>query len=122
MAATTCELNWTNISFTIGVVTLVVSVPFLVLLVASFALTRRQRCLILALRRQLEITSMNQATSVSQVQPPHPVVNSDQCQHSSPCISEEPVYADVQEDDIAVITEYVASEKTCGNVWRCNNN
>ena len=120
MAATACELKWINISISIGAVAIVVSVLFSVLLLVSSALRRRQQLLVLTLRRQLEAARMNQTTNNSQVQPPHPTNH--QCQHSSLCISEEHVYADVvQDDNIAMTSENVAYEQTSGNVVTTDN-
>ena len=50
--------------------------------------------------------SMNQEISASEVRPPHPMSNTNQWQHLSRRISEEPVYTDVkQEYDMAMTTE-----------------
>ena len=104
MASTACELQWTYISITIGVIALVASVLFTVLIVVGSTLTRRQKKLILTLRRQLAQARMNQATSASQVQSPHPGINMKKHHYSSPDISEEPVYDAVQQENNLTLT------------------
>ena len=123
MAATTYGLNWPNILMAAGAVAVVVCVPFSALLYVCSALTRRQKLLILNLQRQLRAAkSMNQAISTSQVQPSHLINITAQCQHSSWHTSEEPVYADVkQEDDVALTTEDVAYEEISENVKTTEN-
>ena len=96
MDSTTCEIN---ISITVAAVALAASVLVMVLTIVGAELTRRQKQLILTLRRQLAEARRNKATSASQVQPPHPAINTDQQHHSSP---EEPVYADIQEDNLTL--------------------
>ena len=104
MALTVCGLQWILIFIGIGAVVLVDSVLFIVLTVVRFTLIRKQRQLILTLRRLLAEARKNQATSASQVQPPHPAINTDQQHHSSLDISEEPVYAVIQEDNLTLTT------------------
>ena len=122
-AATTCELQWTYISIAIGGVALVAAVLFSDLLFVSSVLTRRQRLLNMTLRRQLRAARLNQEKSSSEVEPPHPIMsNSNQWQHLSRCISEEPVYADVhKEDDMAMTTENVGYEQISGNLLTTEN-
>ena len=86
MDSTTCEIN---ISITVAAVALAASVLFMVLTIVGAELTRRQKQLILTLRRQL--AEARRATGASQVQPPHPAINTDQQHHSSLVIAEEPV-------------------------------
>ena len=103
MASTACELQWTYISITIGAVAVVAGVLFIVLIAVGSALSRRQKKIILTLRRLLAEARMNQATSAPQVQALHPGINIDQ-HHSSLDISEEPVYADIQQEDDSTLT------------------
>ena len=96
MDSTTCEIN---LSITVAAVALAASVLIMVLTIVGAELTRRQKQLILTLRRQLAKARRNKATSAFQVQPPHPAINTDQQHHSSP---QEPVYADIQEDNLTL--------------------